>query len=245
MELSREELQRNMDSADAALDRQRLGVSEKGRTGGVFSTEDNIGPLTGPKNGPPTVGQPWDVDTPAPEAKKGLVKCLEGVKYVCEYDECLENWSTDILPVEQAVALVKMYEMHVNQYHGKKKSSNEEEKSDRDREMYKEVIKERTIAACVDNRVDLLAPARFLPMPLQYQHIAKNQPAQQTPVFERIDLAHLGLHMADTTIVRKIHDMSYGGARLRDFLALNLGIDVDDKDVLLKPQRSGALKQTN
>ena len=142
------------------------------------------------------------------------------------------------------MALVKMYEMHVNQYHGKKKTSSEEEKSDRDRESYNDVIKERTMEACVDNRVDLLAPARFLPTPLQYQHIAKKQPARQTPVWERIDLAHYGLHLADTSIVGKIHDRCYGGIKLNYFLAMNLGVDEEDKDVVLRPQRSGTLKQT-
>ena len=240
MELSEEDLRRNMDLADKSLSRQRLGVGEKSGPG------EEIGPLTGPKEGPVTMGPAWDgeVSLEPSEDKKGLVFGSGGLKYICEYEDCSENWSTGVLPKDQAAVLVKMYEMHVNQHHSKKKTSTEEEKFDRDQESYKEVIKERIIPACVDNRVDQLSPARFLAMPLQYQFIAKNQPPQQTPVYQRIDLAHLGLHMADTTVVGKMHNRCYGGSRLRDFLPINLGVDEDDKDVLLRPQRNGALKQT-
>ena len=242
--LNPEELRKNMELADAGLARQRLGVGEKSSGGGPSS--DDRGPLTGPKQGPATVGLPWeaDISLESAEEEKGLVNCQGGLKYVCEYDKCSESWSTRVLPADQAVALVKMYEMHVMQHHGKKKASSEEEKYDVDRESYKEVIKERTIPASIDNRLDQLCPARFLPMPLQYQHIARNQPAQQTPVWERIDLAHLGLHMADTSIVRKIHNRNYAQTKLRDFLVLNLEVDVDDKDVMLRPQKNGSLRQT-
>ena len=238
MELNAEELRHNIEKAGACLDRQRDGVDSRTSSDGS-GTEKNDGVLLGPKTGGVIVGPPWDGEDVEMEVGKGLIECTGGMKYICEYETCSENWSTRVLPVEQATALVKMYEMHVIQCHDKKKSSKEEEKYDRDQENYKEVVKERKIAACVDNRVDKLAPARFLPLPLQYQHIAKNQPPQQTPVYERLDLAHLGLHLADTSIVAKLHNRAYGATRLRDFLIINLGVEEEDKDLVFKPQKKG------
>ena len=238
MELSPEELRRNIEKAGACMDRQRDGVESHGHSDGS-GTEGDSGILLGPKAGTGTVGLPWDGGDKEVEVTKGLVECTGGMKYVCEYETCSENWSTRVLPVEQVTALVKMYEMHVIQCHDKKKSSKDEEKFDRDQESYKDVVKERTVGACVDNRLDKLAPARFFAMPLQYQHIAKNQPVQQTPVYERLDLAHLGLHLADTSIISKMHNRTFGAVKLHNFLVTNLGVEEEDKELVLKPQRKG------
>ena len=146
---------------------------------------------------------------------------------MCEYETCAIDWSTEVLPRDGISVLVKMYEMHVAQYHDRK--SNATEQVDKDEESYEEDTKIRIIEAHKDNRMDVLSYVRFLPMPLQYQKIAAKQPAKQSPVWSRIDLSHLGVHLADSSIIIKLHDRSYGGAQLRHFSALNLGVNENDK----------------
>ena len=237
--LNSEELERAKDSAAAGLNRQRQEVicSDKEDSPAASGSE---GPLVGQKSGPVTHGPAWDGDV---TTEKGLVISPEGWRCVCEHD-CAENWSTSVLPAEHLPALVELYKLHVAQCHAKKTTTIEEERFDRDKESYKEVTKIRTIGAHVDNRLDTLSYVRFLPMPLQYQHIAEKQPAQQSPVWDRIDLSHCGLNLADTTIVAKIHNMAYAGGRLRDFSSSNLGMSECDKDIVLKPNRRGTLRQT-
>lgn len=237
--LNEEELDRARELAAEGLNRQRKEVTSGEKEGSPVAGGPDV-PLTRQKSGPVTLGASWDGDG---ATQKGLVITPEGWKCVCEHD-CDENWSTSVLPAEHLPALVELYKLHVAQCHAKKTTSTEDERFERDKESYKEVTKIRTIGAHVDNRLDTLSYVRFLPMPLQYQHIAEKQPKQQSPVWDRIDLSHCGLNLADTTIVGKIHNMSYAGARLRDFSQMNLGVNECDKDIVLKPNRRGSLRQT-
>ena len=245
-QLSQEELATIQRQADESLKRQQFGVNQ--------DQSDCI--LSGPKPpGPVTMGSPWNVNdgsgneyqSPLLEqltaggGAKGLTSGPEGWKYGCEFDSCPNKWTTPPLPVEQVASLVKMYEIHVAQAHSKKVGA---EEGDKEVESYKEVTKLETIPAHTDNRVDVLSPVRFKPLPLRYQYIAKCQPIQQTPVWERLDLSHLGLHLADSSIIGKLHNRGYTGAQLRHFSGLNLGLDPKDKDVVLKPMSAGGLKQT-
>ena len=163
--------------------------------------------------------------------------------FVCEFDHCPSKWTTKVLPLEQVATLVRLYEMHVGQCHGKKEGTVE---GDKDQETYKEATKLESIPGHTDNRVDVLSPVRFKPLPLRYQYIAKQQPTVQTPVWERLDLSHLGLHLADSSIIGKCHNRGYTGAKLQHFSGVNLGLDPKDKDVVLKPMLGGlgGLKQT-
>ena len=86
----------------------------------------------------------------------------------------------------------------------------------KEKEKYVEATKVRVIPAGEDNRLDKLHPVRFLPLPLRYQ------PARQTPVWERLDLSHVGLHLVDSTIIKKCHDRTYTGTQLKDFSGVNL-----------------------
>ena len=95
-----------------------------------------------------------------------------------------------------------------------------------------------------DNRVDVLSPVRFWPMPLRHKYIAELQPANQTPVWDRIDLSHIGIQLADTSIIAKLHNRAYSGAQLKDFSNINLGMSEADKDVMLRPASEGGIKQT-
>ena len=92
--------------------------------------------------------------------------------------------------------------------------------------------------------MDILSPARFLPMPLRHRYIAELQPANQTPVWDRLDLDHLGIHVADTSIVAKLHNMAYAGAKLNDFSATNIGMNETDKDLTYKPVYGGGMKSS-
>ena len=74
--------------------------------------------------------------------------------------------------------------------------------------------------------------------------LAKQQPTNQTPVWSRLDLSHLGLSMADNSIIAKLHNRSYTGAQLKHFSATNLKKDPVDKDLFFKPLREGVMKQT-
>ena len=74
--------------------------------------------------------------------------------YVCEYDTCVVDWSTEVLPKEQPSVLVKMYEMHVSQYYERKSSAAGQ--VDKDEENYAEVTKMKTIETHKDNRMDVL-----------------------------------------------------------------------------------------
>jgi len=133
--------------------------------------------------------------------------------YVCEYDSCAENWRTKVVPQEQMGLLVDLYKLHISQCH-EKKDSEDGGKFDKDQENCKDAVKLRNIEAHTDNRLDILSPVRFLPMPLQYQHIGKNQPARQLPIWERLDLSHIGIHLADGSIVGKIHNRAHGDIQL-------------------------------
>ena len=233
------DLERAKESAASSLSRQRQGLSssEKDEATGAGG-EDGL--LTDEREGPATIGVPWDGNA---ATEKGLVLTPEGWKCVCEHD-CEDNWSTSVLPAEHLPALVELYKLHVGQCHTKKKTSTEEDKFDQDKESYKEATKIRAIGAHADNRLETLSYVRFLPMPLQYQHIAKKQPAQQSPVWDRIDLSHCGLNLSDTSIIKKIHNRSYPGAKLNDFSQRNLGMSESEKDILLKPNQKGSLRQT-
>ena len=143
---------------------------------------------------------------------KGLTQSGDGWFYACEYDDCASNWCTKILPGGQFGALVQMYKLHVDQCHEKKTSSADQEKHDKKQESYKEAIKLRTFESHQDNRMDVLSPVRFLPMPLRHEHIAKFQPVNQLPIWDRIDLFHVGVHLADTAIIKKLHNRTYAGA---------------------------------
>ena len=186
--LSEADLQQTKRAAEARLAKQRIGVVDVQQG----NSDDGVGETEGirlaPKSsGPATMGPDWDgPDQALNKQGRGLVSRANGLMYVCEYDECMENWRTEVLPQEQASVLVEMYKLHITQYHEKKKSSEEEEKCDKEQANYEEAVKLRSIEAHNDNRLDILSPARFFPMPLQYQEIAKQQPAKQTPVWARL-----------------------------------------------------------
>ena len=231
--LTEEQVKSATESAEAALDRQRKGIDKPGSSGkNVVSESSDI--LLGPKEGPTTKGVAWGE---ANQESKGLIGNDVGYYYVCEYDACVIDWSTEVLPKDQVSVLVKMYEMHVSQYHDRKNSTSEQ--GDKDEENYAEVTKMRVIEAHKDNRMDVLSYVRFLPMPLQYQQIAAKQPAKQTPVWARIDLSHLGIHLADNSIITKLHDRGYAAAQLKFFSPTNLGLNENDKDLMLKPSMNG------
>ena len=231
--LSDEELKKATTSAEEALSRQRQGIE----TPGPVMNGEKVETLLGPKDGPITKGVSWGEEKLNGRKAKGLVSHEEGYYYACEYDTCVIEWSTEILPREQISVLVKMYEMHVSQYHDRKNSSSEQ--VDKDEEVYEEVTKLKVIEAHEDNRMDVLSYVRFLPMPLQYQQIAAKQPAKQSPVWARIDLSHLGVHLADSSIIVKLHDRHYSGAQLKYFSNTNLGMNENDKDLMLKPSMNG------
>ena len=173
---------------------------------------------------------------------KGLTSTGGGWRFICEFEYCSRDWKTEVVPASEIATLVKLYELHTLQVHKTK----EEESGEmfKEKEKYVEATKVRVIPAGEDNRLDKLRPARFLPLPLRYQDIAKNQPARQTPVWERLDLSHVGLHLADSTIIKKCHDRTYTGAQLKDFSGVNLGMDPCDKDLVFKPLHAGGMKQT-
>ena len=236
--LSEEELKRAAADAEEALAKQRHGIDTPG------PVKDNVKGSKGkdeirlePKDGPITRGLSWGEERQEGKIVKGLVSQDGGYYYACEYETCIIDWTTEVLPREEISVLVKMYEMHVAQYHDRKGSTIEQVK--KDEESYEEATRMRTIEAHKDNRMDVLSYVRFLPMPIQYQQIAAKQPAKQSPVWSRIDLSHLGVHLADSSIIIKLHDRSYGGAQLKYFSALNLGVDENDKDLMLKPSMNG------
>ena len=250
-QLTDSELANIQKQADESLRRQQFGV------GGSSYQEYSDSPLLGPKNtGQITMGSPWNAHDvsgneyqsppdmgplPAEGGAKGLTSVPGGWMFVCEFDNCPSKWATQVLPMEQVATLVKLYEMHVGQVHGKKEGAVE---VDKELESYKEATKLESIPQHSDNRVDVLSPVRFKPLPLRYQYIAKQQPKQQTPVWERLDLSHLGLHLADSSVIGKCHNRGYTGAQLHYFSGVNLGPDPKDKDVVLKPMSAGGLKQT-
>ena len=174
---------------------------------------------------------------------RGLFPHMDGWMYICEFEDCQSKWATRVVPEEQMKVLVEMYKLHVEQCHSEK-SSVDQEKFDKDQASYTEATQLRSIAAHEDNRVDILSPVRFYPMPLRYKYISDLQPANQKPVWDRIDLNHVGIQVADTTIVRKIHNRAYGGAKLEDFSPINLGVNESDKDFMLRPVQNGAMRQT-
>ena len=241
--LNQEELSQARRDADAAMDRQRTSMEPS--ESAAANTNGNSSILMGPKpTDKVTVGHPWgseDADTVKP---RGLTQSGDGWFYACEYDDCASSWRTNILPEGQFGALVEMYKLHVDQCHEKKKSSADQEKHDKEQESYKEAIKLRTIESHQDNRMDVLSPARFLPMPLRHEHIAKLQPVNQLPVWDRINLSHVGVHLADTAIIKKLHNRSYAGAQLKYFSTPNLGIVETDKELVLRPS-AGGMKQTS
>ena len=238
--LSKESLQDAVATAEECLRRQRAGLEGSGRT----DEEESVIRLEPRISGPKTVGTSWDGEEQTGKLGRGLVARMSGWMYVCEYDSCAENWRTQVVPQEQMSLLVDLYKLHIAQCHEKKTSSEDGEKLDKDQESYKEAVKLRNFEAHTDNRLDVLSPARFLPAPLQYQSIAKHQPAKQVPVWERLDLAHIGIHLADSSIVGKIHNRSYGGIQLRFFSTPNLSVNESEKDIMLKPVHTGAMRQT-
>ena len=242
--LNQEDLSQVRQEANAALDRQRKGF-EAGEGQTVNDSSGNNSILHGPKaTDKVTIGLPWgldDVDTTKP---KGLTQAGDGWYYACEYDGCANNWRTKSLPDGQFGVLVEMYKLHVEQCHEKKSSSADQDKYDKEQESYKEATKLRNIEAHQDNRMDVLSEVRFYAMPLRYQHIAKAQPVCQSPVWDRINLSHVGVHLADTAIVKKLHNRSYAGGQLKHFSPINLGVVETDKYVMLKPSAVG-LKQTS
>ena len=209
-QLTDSELANIQKQADESLRRQQFGV------GGSSNQEYSDSPLLGPKNtGQITMGSPWNAQDgsgneyqsppdmgplPAEGGAKGLTSVPGGWMFVCEFDNCPSKWATQVLPMEQVATLVKLYEMHVGQVHGKKEGAVE---VDKELESYKEATKLESIPQHSDIRVDVLSPVRFKPLPLRYQYIAKQQPKQQTPVWERLDLSHLGLHLADSSVIGK------------------------------------------
>ena len=239
--LSSEELGATMAAADLSLARQRQGLEESG----VVIDEDSHIRLAPKRSAAPTVGPAWNGEVETEKVGRGLVARVGGYIYVCEYATCAENWRTEVLPREQINVLMDMYKLHITQCHEKKAGSEADDKYVKDQESYNEAVKLRTIEAHSDNRVDILSPARFFAMPLQHQAIAKQQPANQTPVWDRLDLGHLGIHLADSSIVVKIHNRGYGGIQLKFFSPLNLSVNESDKEVMLKPVHAGgAMKQT-
>ena len=60
------------------------------------------------------------------EKSKGLVPHLDEWMYVCEFDDCEDDWCTSVVSMAQVPALVEMYKMHVSQRHDKKGSAEQE-----------------------------------------------------------------------------------------------------------------------
>ena len=52
-------------------------------------------------------------------------------------------------------------------------------------------------------------------------------------------MSHLGIHLADSSIITKLHDRGYAGAQLKYFSPINLGLNENDKDLMLKPSMNG------
>ena len=246
--LSSEQLAIVRAKADLSIRRQQEGVSgDKGIT--------LTGPL--PNNVPTTFGEEWglgdqmeqqvepeqsqaNLSQAFPKPAAGITQDKDGYRLGCEYEFC--NWVTIPVPVEQLSALTKLYEMHTEQLHKKEVGDTN---SDKDQEAYNEATKLREIPAHKDNRMEILSPVRFYPLPLRYQHIARQQPARQTPVFARLDLTHLGVHLADNAIVAKLHNRTYSGAQLKHFSGSNLRSDPEDKGLVFKPMvAGGGLQQT-
>ena len=241
--LNDEELSQARREAASALERQRAGVEESSEVHLDKEVSDHSGILLGPRSTDKiTVGPAWGIEGSDSSSSRGLTQYADGWCYTCEYVEC--DWRTKVLPDGQYGALVEMYKLHVDQCHEKKKTSVDQEKYDKEQESYKEATKLRTVEAHHDNRMDVLSAARFWPMPLSYKHIAKLQPPNQVPVWDRINLSHVGVHLADTSIIKKLHNRAYGGAQLKHFSPSNLGIVETDKDVVLKPSNNG-MRQTS
>ena len=244
--LEPEDLATTKDKANDGLKKQHVGVG------------DSI--LTGPKSPSAlgTLGETWSFpgvlgdsrsnsqrnmeDTAAPKdlEKVGLFSVSNGWKINCEYEGC--KWDTEVLSEGQVSTLAKMYELHVQKDH-KNEAGTE---LDKEKDAYEEATRLKDIPAHTDNRLDILSPVRFYPFPLQYQHIAKNQPAKQSPVWPRLDLSHVGLQLVDNSIVSKLHNRAYTGAQLRHFSETNLKLDPEDKGLVLRPigGSQGGLKQT-
>ena len=233
-------LEETVHRADDSLNRQRHGLDSRPGKDSEETRDSTV--VSGPVRA--TLSQTMSLGSKQAEKLKGLVSHKEGWYYVCEFDYCQSDWSTSIVCMEQVPALVEMYKLHVHQCHGKKESSAEQEKFDKDHASYTEATKLRSIEAHKDNRVDVLSPVRFYPKPLRHKYIAELQPANQTPVWDRIDLSHLGIQLADTTIIKKIHNRAHATAELHDFSNLNLGLNEADKDVKLRPDKQGGMKQT-
>ena len=244
VELNEEALFQTRKAAEASLAKQRKGMEGGVQLNPREGAEDLEISLAPKSSGTITVGPPWDGESQVSKQGRGLVARANGYMYVCEYDSCMEGWRTEVLPSEQTSLLIEMYKLHISQCHEKKKNSDEEEKFDKDQENYKEAVRLRTVEAHKDNRLDILSPARFFPMPLQYQSIAKLQPSKQTPVWDRLDLAHLGIHLADTSIVAKMHNMANGGFQLKECAAMNLSVNQSDKDLMFRLMHSGVMRQT-
>ena len=239
--MNSKDLEDTLAKADKAMERQRPGLDGSG------AREDGgVNPLLQP----PMIGRTSSVESPRMPgegrsdmmAEKGLVPADGGWMYVCEFEDCSNKWSTKVVPVEQISVLVRIYELHVAQCHGSNKDSVEQDKFAKDQASYQEATKLKTIESHKDNRVDVLSPARFLPMPLRHRYIAEFQPANQVPVWDRLDLDHLGLHIADSSIISKLHNRSYAGAKLEHFSPTNLGMNETDKDLTFRPSSGGGMR---
>ena len=99
-----------------------------------------------------------------PKPAAGITQDKDGFRLGCEYEYC--NWVTIPVPVEQLSALTKLYEMHTTQLHKKEVGDTN---SDKDQEAYNEATKLKEIPAHRDNRMEILSPVRFYPLPLRYQ----------------------------------------------------------------------------
>ena len=239
--MSSVDLESTLAKADKGLERQRPGLD------GSDAREDGDGssPSSFARVGrSPSVGI-----LGAPGEKRiemvagtGLVPHDGGWMYVCEFGDCPNKWTTRVVPIEQISVLVRIYELHVAQCHDPKKDGTEQDKFAKDQASYQEATKLKTIEAHEDNRVDVLSPARFLPMPLRHRYIAEQQPANQVPVWDRLDLDHLGLHIADTSIISKMHNRTYAGAKLEHFSPTNLGMNENDKDLTFRPSSGGGMR---
>ena len=242
-ELRQNELEDTVARADKRLQMQRRGLDTSSR---LVSGSEMNGPTSPFKENRVPGGsglRDYGADVDARPSQRGMFPHMGGWIYVCEFEDCISKWSTSVVPEEQMVILVEMYKLHVEQCHSSK-SSADQEKFDKDQASYVEATKVRAIGAHEDNRVDILSPVRFFPKPLRYKYIAELQPANQKPVWDRIDLNHVGIQLADTSIVRKIHNRAYAGAKLEDFSSINLGVNESDKDIMLRPEQNGGMRQT-
>ena len=237
VELSPEDMDRTQAKAADGLARQRAGLSD----GVDIGNNNSDGPLLGPKEtSTVTQGVPWGpMNTSSvggnKSDKKGLV-CLPSGNWgvLCEQDNC--SWHTEELPIEQIQVLVTLYGMHVSQEHEKKE---DKENEDKDQATYLEVTKIRKIEAHEDNRVDILSPVRFDVIPLRAEYIAAQQPAVQTPIYGRRNVEHFGLILNDLTIISKLHNRAWTGAKLKYFASTNLGTEESEKAMILKLSSKG------